>query len=377
MSIRIPNNVLAFAGEANINVYKQFADYYNHYRMNNGATGLEVQKTTVTPEGAVVELSFAEKETRINAALMKEIFRVAGIQNTGDVPLQMYGSNPNFKWAAFAVMSMIVDMILPQSLNETIGLYSEIKNVGWGDSAAFNVKPRDLFVVSKVGKAKRTTELKTQFEGQVTLIPEMRALTVFTSLYQVLAGQGMTLAELATKVVASMEQSIALDVYDTFVTAMDALDNTALTGLRVAGYTQAEFLRLSQTVGAWNGGAKPVAIGTLQALGQILPNDANYRYMLDSEYVRLGYVRDFNGVSVMALPQIADWQSPFATKLRNDRIWIISPSSQKLVKVAVEGQTLTRTDEPYANADLLQTMTMYKSWKAAVITNSIGAVITL
>ena len=163
-------------------------------------------------------------------------------------------------------------MILPQTLIDTIGLYTEVKSIGWGDTAAFDIKPRDLFAVSKVGRAKRQTELKKQFNGQVVLNPEPRQIAVTVSLYRVLAGQE-SLADFTMKAVRSIETQMTYDAYDAFATAMGSIDNTASTGLRVAGYSQADFVRLSQTVRAWNGGATPLAIGTQAALANILPAD--------------------------------------------------------------------------------------------------------
>lgn len=373
--MKIPNQVLAFAGETNIAPYKMFADYYNHYRALNGEK-VEYQATVTNEAGVAVPISFSEKEEKMNAALRREILRIAGIGNFNEFPLETWANHPTLKWAAFAVVSAMIDMVLPDAIIQSIGLYSDVRTIGWGDSAAFDVSPRDLFAVSKAGRSKRTTELHKQFKGQVTIIPEPREMTVFVSLMKVLAGKE-SLAEMVMKMVRSFEVALSYDVYDTFVTAMASVDNTASTGLRVAGYTQAEFVRLSQAVAAWNGGARPIAIGTQIALANILPADANYRYEIDSEFVKLGFVRNFQGTDVMMLPQIADYATPFGLKLANDKIWIISPSSQKLVKVVLEGNVLSYTSDVYANANLVQTSTMIKSWGAAIATNAVAAQINL
>ena len=374
--MKIANQILEFAGESNIAPYKMFADYFNHYRSLNGEKNVEFQATTVTPEGVSVPLSFSEKEEKLNAALKREIMRVAGIGSIEQFPIEAWANHPTLKWATFAVVSAMIDMDLPEVVMNHIGLYSDVRTIGWGDSAAFDVSPRDLFVVSKAGRSKRTTELHKQFKGQITIIPEPRQMAVMVSLMKVLAGKE-SLAELVIKMVRSFELELSYDVYNTMATAMAALSNTASTGLRVAGYTQAEFLRLSQTVSSWNGGARAIAVGTQAALGKILPADANYRYELDSDFVKLGYIRNFLGTDIMMLPQIADWTTPFGLKLHDDRIWIISPSSQKLVKVVLEGSVLSYADGAFANANLIQTQSMIKSWGTAIATNSVAAQISL
>jgi len=369
--MKIPNNVLAFAGD-NLAPYKMFADYFNQYRSQNGAKGLEFQTTTTDLEGHVVPISFSEKEDKMNGALRKEILRVAGITDMSQFSLETWASHPMLKWATFAVVSAMVEMVLPDTIIDSIGIYSDIRTIGWGDSAAFDITPRDLFVVSKAGRSKRTTELRKQFKGQVVVIPEPREMTVFVSLMKVLAGKE-SLADFVAKMARSFETQLAIDVYNAFVTAMGNVSNTSSTGLRVAGYTQDEFVRLSQIVAAWNGGAKPVAIATQRAMAKIFPANANYRYDLESEYVKIGYLRNFQGTDLMVLPQVADYATPFGLKLADDKIWIVSPSAQKIVKVVLEGSTLSYTSDVYAKANLLQTSTLIKSWGIAIATSSVAA----
>lgn len=373
----IPNQILQFAGESNLGVYRMFADYWNHYRFQNEGKKVEFQATRFDKEtGTNVPVTLEEKGEMLNKELRREILRVAGISNFEAFPLETWASHPVLSWASFAVISAMIDMVLPDTVIENTGMYSDVRTIGWGDSASFDVKPRDLFVVSKVGKGKRTTQLNKQYNGQVTVIPEAREMTVFVSLMKVLAGKE-SLAEFVAKMVQSFETQFAYDVYNAFYAAMDAVDATASTGLKVAGYSQSEFIRLSQTVSAWNGGAKPIAIGTQVALGSILPSNANYRYDIESDFVKIGYLRNFQGTDIMVLPQIADWTTPFGLKLTNSRIWFVSPSSQKIVKVVLEGSTLAYGRDFYEHANLLQTSTIMKSWGTAIATSAVAATMTL
>jgi hypothetical protein len=104
---------------------------------------------------------------------------------------------------------------------------------------------------------------------------------------------------------------------------------------------------------------------------------ANYRYDFESDYVKVGHLKEFQMTKVIMLEQIADYATPFGLKLADNRIWIVSPSVDKLVKVAVEGSILSSVDNPYANANLTQNANFSKSWQAAVATGAIGATIEL
>ncbi|MCA9735984.1 hypothetical protein KC799_27855 [candidate division KSB1 bacterium] len=80
---------------------------------------------------------------------------------------------------------------------------------------------------------------------------------------------------------------------------------------------------------------------------------------------------------IIMLEQMADYSTPFGLKLADNRVWIVSPSTDKLVKVAIEGNTLAYTDGVYQNANLTQSANLQKSWKAAVATAALGATIEL
>jgi hypothetical protein len=368
---KIPSTVLSFAG-ANINVYKKFVDYYNHFRSNQGVKGVEFQ--TAKEDGSI--LTFGEKEDKMNADLLGEIMRVAGVKDLNDMPLSTWAQNPQISWAAFAVVSQLIDMVLPDSIIDTIGAYSEVKVGGWGDSFAFEIKPRDLFVVSKQGRDRRTTEIKKQYNGLVTVLPELRQLTVGVSLYRVLAGKE-SLAEFVSKAVRSLESQMTVDVYNAFATAMGNLATTTDAALKITGYTQSTMVELAQKVQAWNGGASPVIMGTRLALANILPNDANYRYDIESNFVKMGYMKTISGFDALMLPQVADWTTPFKTILDDTKLWLISPSAGKIVKLCLEGSAISNVTAPFQFADLSQNATIAKSWGTGIATSAIAGTIAL
>lgn len=364
--IKVPQNVKKFAQDK-VDIYKAFADYFNHYATENYGKKFSYDQS----------ISLEEKSKKMDESLRKEIARVAGVQNFSEFAPEVWASNPNFKWATFAVVGAMIDMILPTTLIDSIGLYTDIRFGGFGDSFSFEVKPRDLFIVSKAGRGKKKSEAYKQFSGQVTVTPQERDITVEVSLMRVLAGKE-SLAEFAMKAVLSIETQMTLDTYKAFTDMMSALPTTPTDGaLKISGYSQAAAVKLAQTVTAFNQGAKAVFVGTQLALANILPANANYRYMLDSDYVKIGYVQDFNGFSCMVLPQVADYKNPFKLALDDKKIYVISPSSQKLVKLCVEGSTLAITDDTYANANLTQETTMKKYWDTGIATNAVAGVIEL
>jgi hypothetical protein len=209
----------------------------------------------------------------------------------------------------------------------------------------------------------------------VTVVPEMRELTVGVNLYRVLSGQE-SLAIFTAKAIQSIETAMTVDAYTVFSTAMAALATTpASQSLKVAGYTQTALTQLAQRVSAYSGGAAPIVLGTKVGLLNVLPDDANYRYDLESPYVQLGYMRHAFGLDIFELPQVADWANPFGLVLSDSTLWIVAPGTDKIVKLCLEGATISNVSGTFDNATLYQNATIWKSWKAAVATSSVAATI--
>lgn len=179
--------LLNFAGgEDFLGTYRAFVDYWNHFQsLNNKAKNYDFQKAR--SDGS--QITFSEKEDKMNAMLKREILRHANVANFEQFPLEQWVTNPMISWATFAVVNQMVDLVIPDSIIDSLGIYTDTRFVDFGDSASFEIKPRDLFVVSKAGHGMRQGEAQKQFSGMVTLVPEMRELTTQVSLYKVLAGK--------------------------------------------------------------------------------------------------------------------------------------------------------------------------------------------
>jgi len=373
--LRIPLHVKEFASQRP-ELFEQFMDYWRHYRFQETKDAkYEYQKTR--KDGSVI--TFEEKEAEMHETLMAEVNLRAGFiaGQTDGMSAEALSTMPTLRWAAFAIVGMLIDVAIPDVIIDSIGLYTEVRNAGFGDSFAFDIMPRDLWTVSKHGRAQRHAEVQKQHSGQVTIIPENRELTVQVSLYKVLAGKE-SLARFVSKAILSLEAELTKDVYTVFNTAMAALATSpAATALQVTGWTLDSFLGLAEKVSAWNGGAKPILVGTPRALASVLPNDVNYRYDIDSEFVKIGYMRTISGYDIMSLPQVANYTTPFEVVLTNERLYVISPGVDKLVKLGLEGSTTSHVDAVNSNANLTINATFNKSWGAAIATSAIAGTIDI
>lgn len=360
----LPINVLNFTAgdESRSNSYSQIKEYYECYKAGKKANS----------KG----LTFEEMDEAVRKFFAKEIEYVSGKTLKSGMDLKQYCMFTDVKEAAFAIANIMTDLVLPDSLLKDIGDIAQVVNGAWGDSLKVELKPRDLFVVAKGGRARRTFDLTRQYKGEKTIVPEVHAISVDISLYDVLRGT-YSIAEFMAKVVLSVETQMRYDVYDAFAAAMNALPTTGNGALKVTGFTQNSAISLAQKVQAWNGGNKSIFLGTKLALSNILPASTNTRILLGDEYVKVGYLRDFFGTPCVEMEQIADYSTEFALKLSDNVIYVLSPGVDKIVKVFVEGTTLSEVGAQYQNANLLQTATLYKSYGVGVATSAIAGEITI
>ena len=213
-------NVICFS-DNRADVEVAFRDYMGHYMT-------EVAKRDGYTYNKNV--SFDEKEAKMNKLMMSEITKLSGVNlNNSMVSAEMMASNPVLRWASFAVVDSMIDMIVPDVIDKSIGIYTEQRYGAMGDSFNFVVEPNDLFYVSKVGRDRRVSEFQKQFPGQTTIVPENRAISVSVNFYKVVCGKE-SLAKFVMKAVMSLEAQITKEVYIAFSTAMGQLPSSAVSG---------------------------------------------------------------------------------------------------------------------------------------------------
>jgi hypothetical protein len=352
----LPNNITKFASETGIDasLYTKFRDYYNHFRAVKYKKSVDYDN----------KVSFEEKSAKMHTLMLETVNKLAGIkENFSEAVLN---TNPVYKWATFAVINSLVDSVLADTIISDFDAFANVKYGGWGDTFTYDMDNSDLFIVSKMANGKRRAFGQRQYKNQDSLIPENRSITVEEDAYRILCGK-RSLAEYAIKVVLAFEEEIGLDIYNAINDTYSSLG----ANFKEASYTQSGFVQLAERVAASNGDAKTIAFGTKTALSNVLPTDDYLKMGLGGEYKTIGYLRDFMNVDLMPLKQKVEWQSGnYEFRLDNTRIYFIATMVQKLVQVAIEGDTLTFTDVASSNANLTESQTLQKRFAVGLITNA-------
>ena len=356
------NSVIAFAENCD-ELYTSFKDYRDHWlSANRNVKGK-----------AFSDKSLDDKDKVITKLFAKEVEKKSGISMEG-ADMAHYANNPMVKHFASEIIDSMIDMIIPDVLNTSVGLIAEIQYLDWGDTGKFDIKNSGLFNVSKAGYRNRDTLMQRLDDQTVTLVPENHQVTTYVSLFDILAGR-KTIGEYVMKVAISIEAEMLNEIWSAFNTAMSSA--TLPSALAVTNYAEKSAITLAQTVGAYNR-ATPVFVGTAVALKDLLPSNTNFRYFLDDDYFKMGAVPTFNGYDVITVDQIADKANldTYGLALDDTKIYVVSPASDKIAKVVIGG-SLSHAEDGNFNANLVQTNSISKAWKAGIITNSVAGVIEL
>lgn len=309
----------------------------------------------------------------MNEALLSEVERISGMKRPEGVTIEAWSANPSVKWAVPTVANIMIDAIIPETIIRSFGLYTDIKYVGYGEVAQFDVEPNALFTVSEAGNAQRTTFKQKQFRGSKNVIPVNHDVTVYVSLYRVLCGQE-SLAEFVRKAVISVETLMTVDAYS----ALNALVAGASypAALVKTGFTKDNALKLAQTVEAYNN-AKPVFVGTALALSEMLPDSAEgYRINADANDMRIQLMKNYYGYDLMVLPQVATGKN-FGLALSDEKIYVMSPSVDKVLKMAIEGNSMLNSNDYFDTANLNSNATLNKRWGVEAVSAAVMGVINL
>lgn len=356
-------NVKAFA-EVSKDLYDAMKAFSLNY--NNERKGLS----------AFSDHSREEMAKCINKAFALEIAKQSGVELPNlenKTEVRRFAMNPMVRYFANQIQDVMIDMVLPETLmTGSLRYFADIRNADLGDSIKFDIKSNSLFTVSKAGNRQRTTNQQKTFRTTVTMTGVNHEVTIGTTLFEMLTGQSF-LAEEVMKVARSIETTMLFEAYDAFTAEANALTGN----LAVANYSEASLISLCETITAYNQGRKAVILGTPVALKDVLPTNGNYRYLLEDDYVRLGHLATFNGYDVLPMEQVANPYSatPYALKLDDTKIYVVSPASDKIVKIGVFGGTFSHQDNAYDNANKTIESTTEKAWEVAVVTNSVAGVV--
>lgn len=335
-------------------------ELYRHFRYESATIDITKNKLRQYSTG----LSLQEKQNLFSKNLMEITKKYANLPSDHQFNEMAMRSHPNVKWATFALISEMLDVIVPETVLDNFYQFAEVKSVGWGDNLVFNVPNNDLFVVSTAANGKRKGSRQRLHGSDVILTPVNHMITIGEDWYRIVSGK-VNWGEWVTRVVRSVETQISVDVYNAIINSYPTL---SASYKETGAFSQDKFNRLTSRVTAANGGGRASAFGAKLALSKIVPADQYFKFGLGDEFNKMGYLTNFQGTDLFELEQrLVPNTDEFA--IDDSSALILSSTVQKIVKIGFEGNTQITESQVNQNADQSIDYTVQQRWDVKIVTS--------
>ena len=289
---------------------------------------------------------------KANFALSESIVRYT-VEHTGGtytglgmVRNSMVVKSPMFKDTFATLLAQAITPAMPKITSSGLSPLYEVFQTGFGDSASYTIQSNELFVVNDYAEGIRDGGFQTTFNDEKTITATRRNVTAGIPWYQVASGK-FDWGYFGAKIVKAYDlwiQAAIVKALTAVVTDATGRIKHGLAGYYAAGISDANWMTLSRNVRAANGGAQVYALGTAIALADVLPSHAGFRFMENSDIVKVGYLPDYKSVPLMEIdnaiiPYTQNSATPTAL-VQDNLILMLALDAYKPVKVLFEGESV-------------------------------------
>lgn len=279
----------------------------------------------------------------------------------------------------YDVISAVLTTVTPAVTTLFTGLYSEVRNIGYGDTAEFDVESNEIFQVnvSAEGVAYGGEQAKHRYTKTVNT-KELN-ITFSTDWYRVAAGKE-DFGKNFFRAAQGFASYFTVEAYN----KLYAMAQQIPAAYKFTGITTENIDLATMAVEGANGGAQATILGTLPALREALPANDFLKVGVGAEWVKMGYVGEHAGTPLV---KIANLVNPVTVNTNttagkpafmfyNNVLFVMPFVGANPIKVVFEGdlfnitRTAVETDDKTERASL--------TYKAGVdfVYSSVMALIT-
>jgi len=236
------------------------------------------------------------------------------------------------KYRVFAIIEEALDAVLGVVLTNQFDSLADVRNVNAGDKISFRVEDNNLFRVARI--AGGTNDLRRQkiLNKHVTVDTDWYGVKIYEELEMFIAGR-VDWASMVNRVALSFSHFMGTKIYEAIANSYSALNSTrAVTGT----YNEDALLDIVEHVEA-KSGQKASIFGTKKAL-RAISKGIDLSDSGKDQLNQMGYVGTLAGTDLILLPQAhkVGTEEFFV----DDKMLIIVPANEKIVKVVIEGDAL-------------------------------------
>lgn len=366
---------------------KTFANF-KHMQMPDEAgnalieAGVELVK--LYSEGKKKDFNTSEREDyesknkKFNESFVKYAVETSGVAKFTSTELlknPMVYSDAGFLRKFNSVIAQILTPVAPAVVSEQFMAISEVKQIGWGETARFIVKPNDLFMVNDIAEGVKLGGLQRLYNNEATVNPTPKQIRYDLPFYHVAAGI-FDWGEWGYKIGVSFGGYVNALVIKTFTDIVTAY-GVASSPYVASGFSDANWNAISQKVSTANDNAEVYAMGSLTTLGKVLPT-STLQYALGPKWADQGFLDKYHGVRLVMInpAQVPGTVNTTAKLIVPDgSIYFIGMGTYKPVKIVFEGENVVVETVPTQTADKTGGMAItMRLGVASVVGSRFGAI---
>lgn len=288
---------------------------------------------------------------------MRKLFFDAMQVQEGTKGRELYTAFQKNKHEVYAIISKVVDAIMPTVLKDQYNSLANFETSALGDKPNFTVRNKELFKASVIASGTKDLRRQTRVDSNFTIDTDWVGVAVYAEFEQFLTGQ-TDFASLVDTAIQSMDAYVGERIIETISNSYDGV-RTKLKHTGSGSFDIEQLVTLARHVKARSGATRISVYGSLAALGQLAGAGLEKSDRMKEELATLGYLKTIRGLDLIALPDIYKFGTEeFAI---DDKSLIIVPGDDKIVNVALEGEAMTIDGDAQNNNGLqLDFVTMKK-----------------
>lgn len=260
---------------------------------------------------------------------------------------QNYYGNQLFYRVLQGIYQEIITPILPTVYSSAVGMFADVVEVGFGETAAISIGSNDIPVFQdSAWGASRSVPANRFYSKDYTLNPQPKTAEIRMKWVQLVGNNvdfGVFFANLAAGMYAK-----TMGMWNQMLTAAASDPTLVPSGLTYA-FNSTNWVTLANKLSAINGTSisNLFATGNMVALSKVLPTnatgstnvnmDAAIATLLGADYTRSGYLGEFMAVRLMPLMDAivpGTQYDTVDTVLNSNQIWMMSGSGRKPMTIA-------------------------------------------
>lgn len=268
-------------------------------------------------------------------------------------------SRTDFQERYYEVINTVLSTTIPAVSTTFLGRIAEVKSIGFGDTAQFDIDSNEIFQVSRSATGVAFGANQRKYRKTVTVNPYDTNITFDTDWYQIASGV-FDFGKNFYRASAGYAHFFTSLAYQKF----NELTSTIPAAYKLSGWSDKDAREVLAAVQSANNNTPVSLFGTKVALGSVVPENDFMKFGVSEEWVLKGYVGTWAGYSLVEAMQL---MNPLTINeattrdflINNDKIWVLPMNGKRPIKIVFEGGMFNLQKAATDTADMTERASLH------------------